>query len=87
MGRGRAPMSTVDADEAHRFFDNKVAGVYASTNDAPPLSYMTAPTTAIDCRRMRSSRGVPIARQTVSVRCNADSDAKMQHRSAGTVSY
>ena len=44
MGRGRAPVSTpVSADEAHRFFDDKVAGVRASTDDAPPPSYTTAP--------------------------------------------
>jgi len=45
MGRGHAPVSTVDADEAHRFFDNKVAGVRASTDNAAPPSYTTAPMT------------------------------------------
>ena len=46
MSRGRAPVSMhVGADETHRFFDDKVAGVRASTDDAPPPTYTTAPTT------------------------------------------
>jgi len=44
LGRGLTPTPTaVGADNAHRFFDDKVAGVRASTNDAPPPSYSTAP--------------------------------------------
>jgi len=46
MSRGRVPVSRpVGADEAHQFFDDKVAGVRASTDDAPPPTYTTAPTT------------------------------------------
>ena len=46
MSRGRAPVSMhLGADEAHRFFDDKVAGVRASTDDAPPSTYSTQPTT------------------------------------------
>ena len=33
-------LSTFDADTLHRFFDDKVAGVRAGTNDAPPLSFV-----------------------------------------------
>ena len=44
MGRGHVPLSTsVDAHQLHRFFDDKVAGVRASTADAPPPSFTTAP--------------------------------------------
>ena len=44
MGRGHVPLSTsVDARQLHRFFDDKVAGVRASTADAPPPSFTTAP--------------------------------------------
>ena len=48
MGRGRAAVSiyTVDADEAHRFFDNKVAGVRVGDRRcAATFLYTTAPTT------------------------------------------
>jgi len=42
MGRGHVPQSTaVDARQLHRFFDNKVAGIRASTADTP-LSFTTA---------------------------------------------
>jgi len=48
MGRGSAPVSTaVGPDEAHQFFDEKVANVRASTADVPPPFYSTAP---LDCR-------------------------------------
>ena len=44
MGRGHVPLSTaVDARQLHRFFDDKVAGVRASTADAPPPSFTTTP--------------------------------------------
>ena len=44
LGRGSAPSSpAVSADDAHRYFDDKVAGVRASTSDAPPPSFSTAP--------------------------------------------
>jgi len=47
MGRGRVPLSAaVGADEIHRFFDEKVAGVRSSTADAPPPSFSVAP---LDC--------------------------------------
>ena len=40
LGRGLAPLSdSIDADTLHRFFDDKVAGVRAATNDAPPPDY------------------------------------------------
>ena len=48
MGRGRAAVSiyTVDADEAHRFFDNKVAGVRVGDRRcAATFLYTTVPTT------------------------------------------
>jgi hypothetical protein len=44
MGRGHAPTPpAVDADDIHRFFDEKVAGVRASTADAPTPSFSTVP--------------------------------------------
>jgi len=44
MGRGHAPLSSaIDADEIHRFFDDKVAAVCASTADAPPPTFSTVP--------------------------------------------
>ena len=37
MVRGRGQTSAaVGAEDAHRFFDEKVAGVHASTDDVPP---------------------------------------------------
>ena len=44
MGRGHTPTSAdVNAEEMHRYFDAKVAGVRASINDAPPPSFTAAP--------------------------------------------
>ena len=44
MGRGSTPASsTIAADDFHRFMDDKVAGVRASTDGAPPPQYATAP--------------------------------------------
>jgi len=48
LGRGSTPTSaSVTADEAHSFFEAKVAGVRASTEGAPPPSFSEAPS---DCR-------------------------------------
>ena len=48
LGRGRAPLSDViSAADFHRFFDDKVEGVRASTFDAPPPFFSPAPP---DCR-------------------------------------
>ena len=44
MGRGSTPASSTG--DFHRFMDDKVAGVRASTDRAPPPQYTTAPT---DC--------------------------------------
>ena len=44
MGRGRSQtLPAVSADELHRFFDDKVAGVRSSTTNAPKPSFSTAP--------------------------------------------
>ena len=44
MGRGRGQTSAaVGAEDAHRFFDEKVAGVRASTDDAPPPTFSSTP--------------------------------------------
>jgi len=44
MGRGHTPISAdVNADEMHRHFDAKVAGVRVFTSDAPPPSFTAAP--------------------------------------------
>jgi len=44
LGRGRAPLSSdVDADTLHHYFDNKVAGIRASTNGADSPTFMPAP--------------------------------------------
>ena len=46
-GRGRVPLSTtVDANDLHRCFDDKIAGVRASTADTPPPYFVPAPS---DC--------------------------------------
>jgi len=44
MGRGHVPLSTsIDAPKLHPYFDEKIAGVRASTADAAPQSYVAAP--------------------------------------------
>jgi len=44
MGRGHVPLSTsIDAPKLHRYFDEKIAGVCASTAHAAPPSYVAAP--------------------------------------------
>lgn len=44
LGRGSAPSSSaVTADDIHQFFDDKVAGIQASTSGAPPPSFTDAP--------------------------------------------
>jgi len=69
MGRGRATVSApINAEEAHCFFDNKVAGVRASTADAPPPSYSTAPP---DCQ-FSEFRALTIADVTAAVRLLPD---------------
>jgi len=45
LGRGRVTLSQdIGVTAFHRFFEAKVAGVRASTADAPPLSFTPAPT-------------------------------------------
>ena len=47
VGRGRVPLSTtVDANDLHRCFDDKIAGVRASTANAAPPYFVPAPS---DC--------------------------------------
>jgi len=44
LGRGRVPLpSVITADAAHAFFEAKVAGVRASTDNSPPPSFTAAP--------------------------------------------
>ena len=44
MGRGSIPSPAgVSASDFHRFFDEKVAGVRASTSSAPPPTFTGAP--------------------------------------------
>jgi len=43
VGRGSTPASSTIAADFHRFMDDKVAGVRASTDGALPPQYMTAP--------------------------------------------
>jgi hypothetical protein len=44
LGRGRVPTSlSIQADAMHTFFDEKVAGVRASTIDNPPPTYSDVP--------------------------------------------
>jgi hypothetical protein len=69
MGRGRAAASApINAEEMHRFFDNKVAGVRASTADAPPPSYSTAPPD----RQFNDFRAFTVADVTAAVRLLPD---------------
>jgi hypothetical protein len=45
LGRGRIPVSnSIDANEFHKFFDDKVEAVRASTATAPPPSFTQGPT-------------------------------------------
>jgi len=42
LGRGRAPSpDDIDADQFHRYFDEKVAGVRSATADAAPPSFLS----------------------------------------------
>ena len=44
MGSGHVPLWTsIDAPELHRYFDETIAGVRASTAHAAPPSYVAAP--------------------------------------------
>ena len=44
MGRGHAPpSSSIDAQDLHRFFEEKINGVRASTASAAPPSFVSAP--------------------------------------------
>jgi len=48
MGRGHTQLSTsIDAQVLHGFFDEKIAGVRASTNDAAPPYFVSAPCTRL----------------------------------------
>jgi len=49
MGRGHAPpsSSSIDAQDLHRFFEEKIDGVRASTANAAPPSIVSAPS---DCQ-------------------------------------
>jgi len=69
LGRGRVPSSSVlTADELHRFFDEKVAGVRASTDGAPPASFAAAP----DGLLLRSFRPVTVDDVAAAVRLLPD---------------
>jgi hypothetical protein len=75
MGRGRAPVSTpIGADEAHKFFDEKVAGVRASTDGAPPPSFTTAPASCrfVDFRRLSTEDVVAAVRLLPDKQCQSD---------------
>ena len=75
MSRSRAPVSmTVGADEAHRFFDDKVAGVRASTDDVPPPTYTTAPTTCqlADFSRLSTDDVITAVHRLPDKRCQLD---------------
>ena len=75
MGRGHAPTSTpLGADVIHQFLDDKVAGVRATTADAPPPTFTTAPAA---CRltefRLLSTDDVILAvRQLPDKQCHSD---------------
>ena len=69
LGRGRVPPhDAVGAADFHRFFDEKVAAVRASTADAPPPSYESAPP---DCG-LSSFRPVTVNDVTIAVRALPD---------------
>ena len=68
LGRGRAPASSdIEASTLHRFFDDKVAGVRASTAGADLPTFTTVP---VGCQLrlftpISSAEVVEVARQTV----------------------
>ena len=69
MGRGRVPLSwAVDAGDVHQFFDDKVAAVRASSADAPPPKFSTAPTES----KFLSFRSLTVADVVAAVRLLPD---------------
>jgi hypothetical protein len=75
MGRSKLRTSEqIKADEAHRFFDDKVAGVRASTDGAPPPSYSTAPPNARLCnfRQLTAVDVVAAVRLLPDKQCESD---------------
>ena len=74
MGRGRVPLSAaVGANEIHRFFDDKVAGVRSSTADAPPPTFTTVP---LGCAFHRFR---PLALETMQLCCSKTSSTRPIH--------
>jgi hypothetical protein len=75
MGRGRGPSTVpISADDLHSFFDAKVAGVRASTDDAPPATYSTAPPDCrlADFRRLTADDVIMAVRQLPDKQCRSD---------------
>jgi hypothetical protein len=69
MGRGRVPaLDVIGAVGLHQYFDDKVAGVRASTADAPPPSFTCAPA---DCR-LRDFRLLAVDDVIVAIRALPD---------------
>ena len=75
LGRGRPPpCSAVDAEEMHRFFDEKVAGVRAATDNAPPPTFSAAPPNCEfrDYRRLTSDDVTAAVRLLPDKQCASD---------------
>jgi len=88
MGRGHAPVSAaVGALELHQFFDEKVAGVRASTADAPDQLFQPcqAVIRSTDCR-WRHLRRSPTAWQTIYIQSTSDQSAKRKCLDTSAVS-
>ncbi|HSN23630.1 MAG TPA: hypothetical protein VLS45_05600, partial [Methylomicrobium sp.] len=75
MGRGHNPASAdITADMAHRFFDSKVDGVRAATNNASPPSYTPAPPGCIlrDFQRLKIDDVTAAVRLLPDKQCMSD---------------
>ena len=75
MGRGRVPLtSAIDVESIHRFFEAKVAGVRASTENAPPPDFSSAPPdcTLRDFRQLTADDVITAIRLLPDKQCAAD---------------
>jgi hypothetical protein len=75
LGRGHAPASSaISADEFHAYFDEKVAGVRASTHGAPPPSFTASPPNCIlsSFRPLTDADVITAVQQLPDKQCTAD---------------
>ncbi len=74
LGRGRTPLTDIDACRLHRFFDDKVEGVRAATAGAAQPVYTTAPA-GCELRHFTSVKPadvIDLVRKQLDKQCSAD---------------